>query len=231
LNPVILYRTIEQSVGSPDNVLLGVNAKWNIWQRLQLYGQFILDEFKFDELIINQDGWWANKYGLQLGLTYPNVGGVDHLDLQVEYNTARPYTYTHFDSSSNYTHYGAPLAHPLGANFKEYIALVTYRPHPKWAIDSRLIVMDYGLDVNGANFGRDWNRSYNSRVQDYGNTTGQGTAVRSIIFGLDVSYSLRHNVYLDFHYFSRNESGLQDFMDQYIATGIRVNMNNFRADF
>lgn len=231
LNPVILYRTIEQSVGSPDNVLIGINAKWNLWQRLQLYGQFILDEFKFDELIINQDGWWGNKYGLQLGLNYPNVGGVDHLDLQLEYNTARPYTYMHFDSLSNYTHFGAPLAHPLGANFKEYIALLTYRPHPRWLIDGRLIVMDYGADIEGANYGREWNASYNSRVQDYGNETLQGTPVRNVILGLDISYSLRHNVFLDLHYFNRSSNLAGNIDDQYLSAGVRVNMRNFRADF
>jgi hypothetical protein len=228
LNPIILYRTIEQAVGSPDNVLLGFNAKWNIARRFQVYGQFILDEFKFDELILNNDGWWANKFAVQLGAKYPNVGGIDHLDLQVEYNTARPYTYTHFDNTSNYTHYGMPLAHPLGANFKETVILATYQPHPKWLLEGRLLNMNYGDDENGSNFGRDVRQSYNTREMDYGNFTGQGIATDVLIFGLDLSYQIRHNVFLDLHYFRRNSS---NFDDQYLAAGLRMNMAKIRADF
>ncbi|MEZ4949696.1 MAG: hypothetical protein R2784_09960 [Saprospiraceae bacterium] len=35
----------------------------------------MFDEFKFDELTANT-GWWANKFGWQLGLKYMDVLGV-----------------------------------------------------------------------------------------------------------------------------------------------------------
>lgn len=231
LNPIIFYRTIEQAVGSPDNVLLGFNAKWNIARRFQLYGQFILDEFKFDELILNNEGWWANKYALQLGLKYPNAGGIDHLDLQFEYNTARPYTYTHSDSTSNYSHYGLPLAHPLGANFREWLVLATYQPHPRWRLDARYIQTNYGEDAPNAYYGRNWNQSYNSRLNDYGNFTGQGIATDVQLLGLDLSYQFRHNVFLELHYFRRYQRDANELLDQYFSTGLRMNMGRFRADF
>lgn len=230
LNPVIFYRTIEQAVGSPDNVLLGLNAKWNIAQRFQLYGQFILDEFKFDELILNNDGWWANKYALQLGVKYPNVAGIDHLDLQIEYNAVRPYTYTHSDSTSNYTHYGMPLAHPLGANFRETLVLATWQPHPKWLLEGRLFRINYGGDQDGSNYGHDWTQSYTTREKDYGNFIGQGVATDVLIYGLDLSYQIRHNVFLDLNYF-RRETSLSGESSQYLAAGLRMNMANYRAEF
>ena len=46
LNPVILYRTVEGAIGSPDNVLIGLDIKWNLWKKYSLYSQFVLDEFK-----------------------------------------------------------------------------------------------------------------------------------------------------------------------------------------
>jgi hypothetical protein len=98
-----------------------MDAKWNFLKRFQLYGQLMLDEFVFSELVTNNQGWWANKYGIQAGLKYIDAFGIDHLDLQAEYNQVRPYTYTHRDSSAYYAHYDTPLAHPLGANFKELI--------------------------------------------------------------------------------------------------------------
>lgn len=231
LNPIILYRTVEQAVGSPDNVMLGLNARWNIAQRIQLYGQFILDEFKFDELILNNDGWWANKYALQLGLKYPNVAGIDHFDLQYEYNTARPYTYTHFDSTSNYSHYGLPMAHPLGANFRESVVLASYQPHPRWRLDARYIFMNYGEDEPGTNYGRSWNESYRSRLSDYGNFTGQGVATDIHLLGFDLSYQFRHNVFWELHYFRRSEQSTNELLDQYLSLGFRMNMGQFRADF
>lgn len=231
LNPVIFYRTIEQSVGSPDNVLVGANLKWNIKQRIQLYSQFILDELRFNELVINQDQWWGNKYGFQLGFYYPDAIGIPNLDIQVEYNTARPYTYSHFDSLSNYNHYGMPLAHPVGSNFKEYVARIKYRPHPRFFLEARLIQTDFGADIDGQNFGQDWRRSYKSRIAEYGVATGQGDPTSVQIIGLDLSYQLAHQVFLDLHYFYRNREGNGALKDQFISSGIRVNMDKFRADF
>ena len=77
----------------------------------------MLDEFTAKEMFAN-NGYWANKYGIQLGGKYFDAFGVRNLDLQAELNMVRPYTYSHYDSTSNYTHYNQPLAHPLGADFR-----------------------------------------------------------------------------------------------------------------
>ncbi len=122
LNPIILYRTIEQSVGSPDNALVGLTGRYRLPKlRSEVYGQFILDEFKFDELFTLRRGWWANKWGYQIGARHVNAFGLDNLDLVAERNVTRPYIYTH-RATSSYTHFALPLAHPLGANFKENLA-------------------------------------------------------------------------------------------------------------
>jgi len=41
------------------------------------------------------------KVGAQAGLKYINAFGLDHLDLQAEYNSIRPYTYSFRDSSAS----------------------------------------------------------------------------------------------------------------------------------
>ena len=94
LNPIILYRSVEHNLGSPDNVLIGLDVKWNLWNTMSIYGQLMLDEFKFKELITDNQGWWANKYGIQLGAKYLNMLGIDQLDGHIEFNTVRPYTYS-----------------------------------------------------------------------------------------------------------------------------------------
>src|SRR5690606_8607867 len=92
LNPIIFYRAIEQQNGSSDNVMLGFDFKWNALRKLSFYGQFLLDEFVIDH-IREGDGWWANKFGVQLGGKYVDAFAVPNLDLQAELNMVRPYTY------------------------------------------------------------------------------------------------------------------------------------------
>lgn len=233
LNPVIFYRTIEQYIGSPDNALIGMNLKWNLFNRFQLYGQLMLDEFKFDELFIERRGWWANKYGIQAGLKYINTFGIDHLDTQIEFNSVRPYTYTHRDSSASYTHYHQPLAHPLGANFRETIFKARYQPIPKLSIESRLFFMNYGEDSPNTNWGFDLNQSHNTREMDFNNEIGQGIGTNTMLFGLDISYELFHNGYIDLHYFYRKQDSDLDERDRtttYFGGGFRMNIAQERRN-
>src|SRR4029077_15143344 len=65
LNPIIFYRSIEQQNGSQDHSVVGLDFKANVAKRFQFYGQLLLDEFKLSEVKAN-NGWWANKYAIQL---------------------------------------------------------------------------------------------------------------------------------------------------------------------
>jgi len=241
LNPVILYRTVEQFLDSPDNALVGINGKWNIFDGIQLYGQLILDEFKLSEITAG-NGWWANKYGLQTGVKYYNVANVDHLDVQVEYNTARPYTYAHRDTLegfpnqniASYTHYNQPLAHPLGANFKELLFEVRYRPTARLSMKARAIRATWGQDPTGTNFGSNPLLPLESREADFGNFTGQGITTDINLMSLDVSYQLYHNMNLDLRYLRREEDATDDALDlttNYIGMALRVNIGQVTWDY
>ena len=127
LNPIIFYRAAEHSLNSTDNSLIGLDAKWNFAKGFSLYSQFILDEFHKNELI-NRTGSWVNKWAFQAGLKYLNVANVKNLDLQVETNIVRPYVYSHLKTDQSWSHFGQPLAHPMGANFKEMLGIIRYQP-------------------------------------------------------------------------------------------------------
>ncbi len=213
LNPIILYRTVEQAVGSADNVLLGFDAKWNFLNRFQLYSQFIFDEFKFDELVLDQQGWWANKFAFQAGLKYINVAGINNLDAQVEYNLVRPYTYTHRDTTSHYSHYNQPLAHPLGANLSEFIFKLRYQPKYKWVINAKIIQTNYGEDEVDNFWGNNILIPSTERVQDYGNEIGQGIKTNLLMANLKVSYQFKHNLFFDVFYTLRNYDSEVDALD------------------
>ncbi len=196
LNPIIFYRLVEQQLGSPDNVLLGADLKWNFARSFSLYGQFILDEFLIREIRANR-GWWANKYAGQIGLKYINAFTIKNLDLQAEFNFARPYTYTQDNNFKSYTHYQQPLAHPLGANFYEFVGILRYQPLPKLNFTGKAFYANYGLDTNGLNWGGNLLLDNRTRVQEYGNRIGQGLNTRTIFLDATLSYQAWHNVFVE----------------------------------
>ena len=232
LNPIIFLRAAEQQRGSADNAVVGLDFKANIVKRLQLYGQWVLDEFFLKEVRAG-NGWWANKFGLQLGGKYINVLGLKNLDIQGELNWVRPFTYSHVDTIANYTHYNQPLAHPLGANFKEAIGIVRYQPHPKWTLSGRLILWRQGLDTATKNFGGNVFKINSSRSSDYGFTIPTGVIAKGANAQLLISYEWKENVFLDASLLLRNwKVNAMQSMDRntsVITAGFRMNM--FRREY
>jgi hypothetical protein len=196
LNPIIFYRAIEQQSGSPDNAILGMDFKWNFARHFSFYGQFVLDEFLLEN-IRAQDGWWGNKFAAQAGLKYIDAFGIANLDLQVEGNIARPYIYTHGTDYGSWTHYTQPLAHPFGANFKEFISILRYQPTNRLFLTGKLIAAQYGEDAPDTNVGTNILLNYRIRRQDRGNTIGQGISSTLLFADFTASYMLKHNLFVD----------------------------------
>lgn len=173
MNPIIFFRSVEQYVGSPDNSMMGLSAKVNFLKRFQGYGQIMLDDFNFR--VRNQGtGYHGNKWGIQAGLKYIDAFWVPGLDLQMEYNVVRPYSFSHFNPTANYSHYGQTLAHPLGANFYDLHLVARYQPFPRWSGTLAFSKMKKGLDINGENYGGNIFLPYTTRIQDFNNTVTQG---------------------------------------------------------
>lgn len=197
LNPIIFYRAIEQQFGSSDNVILGLDFKWNALKGVSLYGQFVLDEFVLDN-ITSGNGWWANKYALQLGLKYFDAFGVSNLDVQAETNIVRPFTYSHTTPYGSYSSYLQPIAHPLGANFKEYIGVLRYQPLPRLNITGKLIYAQIGRDTAAnESWGSDIIKNTKLRKNEFGNAIGQGVKNNLIVASFTASWQLAHNMFID----------------------------------
>jgi hypothetical protein len=123
LNPVIFLVSAQQQNGSPDKTTVGLDFKANVGHVTQFYGQLVINEFILNQIVHYSRGYWANKQGLQLGMKYIDAFNVKNLDFQFETNIVRPFTYSHDDTVANFSHYNQPLAHPLGANFDEFIVI------------------------------------------------------------------------------------------------------------
>lgn len=196
LNPVIFYRAIEQQNGSSDNVLLGLDFKWNALRGFSLYGQFLLDE-----LVINNiregNGWWANKFAVQLGGKYVDAFGLPNVDLQGEINLIRPYTYSHHTQYGNYSSYKQPIAHPLGANLKELVGILRYQPLPRLHVTGKLVFTDVGRDVGDVNWGSNVLKNNRTREQEYGNTVSQGVSNQILFGSFTGSWQVKQNLFAD----------------------------------
>jgi hypothetical protein len=232
-NPVIFFRPVEFSVGSPDNVLMGVNGKITLFKKQVLYGQFMIDEFKLDEIKNYKDGWWANKFAIQAGYKTFDLFKVKHLDIQTEVNFARPFMYSHLSSLKNYGHYNVSLAHPLGSNFLESVTFLRYN-YKRIFFEGRFSYAKHGSDTAGLNYGNDIFKSYTDRAQDYNNFLGQAEEISLTYATLNLAYlvnpSTNLNVYVS--YTHRNETSASLTNSQNLITfGIRTSLGNYYYDF
>ena len=240
-NPIIFYRPVEFGVGSQTgNALLGVSTSYKLKDGLLAYSQFIIDEFTLSEIQAS-NGYWANKWGLQIGLKYYNAFAIENLFLRLEYNRVRPYTYTHRNRLTNYGQYGQSLAHPWGANFSEIMLHSLYR-FKKYEFEFRYHYGQQGLDAAGENYGSDIFRSYNSRESDYGNKIGQGQKSDLHYLELRAAYIINPVTDLKFEagYVYRDRSlsnsadisgAIQPGTNQYWYVGLRTEILNDYFDF
>lgn len=145
LNPIIFYRPVEFSIGSPDNVLMGLSASYKVGRNILVYGQFVLDEFLLSEVRQGR-GWYGNKQSGQFGVLMREPLGAKGLVLRTELNIVRPFMYTHLDVVQNYAHFGQGLAHPFGSGLRELVVHVD-RDQGKWHYGLRLGMAWMGSDT------------------------------------------------------------------------------------
>lgn len=223
LNPVIFYRFVEGYLGSSDNAMVGADFKLNLFKTFTAYGQYFLDEYNSKEF--KKDGWWSKKYAWQLGAKYFDVFKIKNLDFQYEFNRARPYMYSHFTDYTNYVNYNLPMAHPLGANFKENIISVKYQPHAKVFLSFVAMSALKGEDKDSSNYGG--NIKLNNRIgriSDYDNYIGQGFENRIKNTEMVASLMIKHNFFIDLMYQRRKDSYYEAETESIFSFGLRWNM-------
>lgn len=182
LNPIIFYRAIEFETGQgAGNAILGASAKYKWNDNVNLYGQFVLDEFSLGDVKGGEKSW-KNKFGYQLGAKYFNAFKVENLMLQIEYNRVRPYTYSHNTIVLNYGHNNQSMTHLWGGNFSEVVLIGRYH-YKRWFANAKFIFGVRGFDFNNGtdnfSYGGDIYRNYNDRPFDTGVEVGQGIKVKT----------------------------------------------------
>ena len=223
LNPVIFYRFIEGYLGSSDNAMVGADFKLNLMKTISVYGQYFLDEYNSAEF--KKDGWWSKKYAWQLGGKYFDVFKIKNLDVQYELNRARPFMYSHFTTYTNYVNYNLPVAHPLGANFKENIVSVKYQPHAKVFLSIVAMRALKGQDPDSSNYGGNIKLDNRvGRISDYQNYIGQGFHDRIKNTEMVASIMVKHNLFVELLYQIRKDTYSVNETEKIYSLGIRWNI-------
>lgn len=237
LNPIIFYRPVEFSLGSPDNALMGLNAKYKFTNKILAYGQFILDDFNLSKLKKGK-GFFQEKYGFQFGIKLNNLFKIENLCFQTEYNQVQPYVYAHKEPLQSYTHYNQALAHPLGANFKESVSFLNYN-YKRWYLELKFNYAKYGADTANSHWGKDifksdFDAQRAGNIFSYGNFNGQG--VNTTLTYKDIRISYLVNPATNFNISigltdRREKSILSDTHNSMIYFGIRTSLQNLYYDF
>ena len=245
LNPIALFRPLEYSINSPDNALVGINAKYKLPLKSYFYGQLVLDEFSLNEMKSGND-WYGSKYGYQLGAKMYDAIGLENLTLQAEYNLVRPYTYAHHDHRQNYAHYNQPLAHPLGANFSEKLFIINYRKD-RWVARAQIMMAKYGDKIKGdpTSYGKDIYMStgefeepsgfiHAGRPSDFGIAMYQGNLTKINYLQLNIGYLINPstNFKIDFSIVKRDLVSESDEVNTiFYSIGLKTDLFNHYYDF
>lgn len=223
LNPIIFYRGIERELGSSDNALIALDFSYKR-KRLNAYGQLLMDEFNTNYLLTNRKHSY-HKFAYQLGAYWsPQIKNIKQSYFQLEWNSVRPFTYSHY-SSSNYAHYGQALAHPLESNFREFVFRTFIIPDHfrKWSIKNTFIVYNKGLNIGKDNYGSDLRLNYQKAVDLKNAPMLQGNLLNSINNQLVIKYLASEGFHIEGLFNYERLHGAINSSFRYLGIGIRWN--------
>ena len=243
VNPIIFYRAVEFSSSSRSgNAVLGITSKYKVNNQINIYGQFLIDEFSFGDVKAGNKSW-KNKFGYQIGAKYYNALGIENLLLQAEYNHVRPYVYQHTEVLTNYGHNNQSMGHQWGANFRELVTIARYFKG-RWFADAKLTFGVKGFDFdtadNNLNYGGNLYKDYEiNRPFDTGVTVGQGN--KTSIFIADVQAGYLINPSTNFKLFASliyrdfkpqvNTSSIFKETTSWVSVGVRADLFNWYFDY
>lgn len=154
LLPHTFWRVVEHNQWDRDNVVLWGGLEAEPHQNLDLWFTGLFDELSYGKLFSN---WWGNKWAIQSGgrLALPSLAtGCGIPALSAEIVVVRPWTYTHYQNQTMYSHDGRPLGYPQGAN------LVSGTLELEYPVREMLMLVGHTSWMRQGSEGSDWRTNY-----------------------------------------------------------------------
>ncbi len=168
LNPVIGLNTALNGFNGDYKTLIGADLRVKLVDKCYAYGQWATDRP-------------GERLAWQAGLRVFDLLRKD-LHLQLEFNKADPFMYMHHRPTQAYMHASLPLAHPSGAAFQEFVAILE-QSFGRMRIQGKVIMARDQRDG-----GAEWNMGSDLRKPDLPQDSPQGPVVMDR-FHLDANLS------------------------------------------
>jgi len=203
LNPIMFFRSAEHYLGSPDNMIMGLDFKCTVLKNFKFYGELLIDDITTTKLGTN---WYGNKLGYTAGAFWVDPLKFQNTDVRIEYTRIRPFVYSH-ENALSYKHYDSFLGHRIGPNSDDLYIELNYR-FSKYA---RLTVFSefwrHGANTADKNFGGDVDRPHISGDDLYVKfLAGDTEKINSV--GIHVSYEIWRNFYIGIGYLREHENNV-----------------------
>lgn len=228
--PVPLVREAVYGLDGENNAILGLNTRIKVCKYGEIYGQFALDNLT-DK---NFDARYAYQTGVKIYDVFAEKINGQRLFLQAEYNFAKPYTYTQGVVHQAYTNYNAPLAHPLGAGFSEFVGIVNWNLYG-FLLSYRANLIKTSSDTLNSNFGT--NLLLSNSDADFMNTNtfiGQGNSTSIVIHSFSLAYIINPKINLQVFFTVDKRNYLNDFTKDdlfFVSFGVKNAIKNFYYDY
>jgi hypothetical protein len=203
LNPVMFFRSAEHYLGSPDNMMMGLDFKCTAVKNLKFYCELLIDDLTTPKLGTN---WYGNKLGYSLGAFLVDPLKIKNTDIRIEYTRIRPYVYSHADGI-NYTHYQSTLGYWTGPNSENLYSEFNYRFSKSLLTTLFFQYNRHGANTADKNVGGDIERPHGLDDNLYIDFLG-GILEKSESFGLDFAYEIFEKCYFRFGYHHHNSNNI-----------------------
>jgi len=226
-SPVIFLHGNQSPSGVPNNQITGLNLKYRVLKNTYLYGQLAYNNKTYHDSL-------KNRYALQLGIRSGNTFGVENLNAIAEFNMVQPYAYATNLLNTNYAHNNEPLAHPLGANFREGIIVADYT-FKRWYFRAEGFVAEYGGDSSASvNYGHNIFKPVNTQTVTDNMSIGQGLKTNILYADCRIAFVINpvNNLRIETGFTFRNEkSNTFFYRDRIVYIGIRMSFRKTYFDF
>ena len=92
LNPFMFFWVAKNKTNDQDNLQISLDAEWNLFNKVKLYGTFFIDELSLSKMFDKKHN--RNQIAGQIGC-YLVEPIIPCLDFRLEYTALNPWTYTH----------------------------------------------------------------------------------------------------------------------------------------
>lgn len=224
--PVPGIREAVYGLNNQNNVLIGLNASYNLFKYAELYSQFALDDIK------------SKKFAYQTGFRIFDVFNDNikkqNLYIQTEYNYAKPYTYSHEYAYSAFTNFNEPLINTLSAGFTETLAIINWQFYG-FEIELKYNNILTSTDTANSNFGTNLMLS-NSTATFPASSSEIGQGNKTIIINYNLSFAYIINTSTNLKIFAevnkRNfSSDISNNEIFFVSFGIKNTLKNIYTDY